>query len=141
VTARGDWRVYVITDAPAARGRSHLEVGEANAVVLGLRIEVHFDLIVTSPCVLPEVVDHPARLCGEPDRRASLNHLGGEEVEKIEVVLLDVLLPDAGHDDDLMEEAEALVVGLGVREFDDLHFPTYPELSEKRSTEGRCVDG
>jgi len=29
VTARGDWRVYVITDAGRSRGRSHLEIVEA----------------------------------------------------------------------------------------------------------------
>jgi hypothetical protein len=50
---------------------------------------------------------------------------------EIEIVLRDVLLPDSRHHNDLLEEFETIVPGLGRRQFDDLYFLSYPEFLEK----------
>jgi len=58
VTARGDWRVYVITDAGRSRGRSHLEIveaavrGGATAVQLRMKDEPARAIVETARAAL-----------------------------------------------------------------------------------------
>ncbi|HLJ61660.1 MAG TPA: thiamine phosphate synthase [bacterium] len=104
MTVRGDWRVYVITDAPRARGRSHLDVGEAavrgGATALQLRMK-----------------DEPARTVVETARRlASICRAAG--VTFIVNDRVDVAIA-AGADgvhvgqDDLPAAAARAVLGRG----------------------------
>src|SRR6267154_2347512 len=116
--------------------QQHVELRHTDPVVTHLRIEMNAHL-GSAVILRTQIVESAKRLGSEPDRWAPLNEVGREQVEEIEIVRSDHLLPDPRKHHRVVEERVGADASAGKP--DNLHSRTDIEFRHQVAPEERSV--